>query len=125
MIDKFMNIIVNHIYTLFVDSMVNQSPIECLMAEGKLFRHHPSAFYALNVCFQQTNRPTGNHAKSKPFYFSKHHLYGVKSEAVLSFAGLGIYASDAAKKFVSDKKICTNNVVTQEVNKKVGRQIVG
>ena len=122
MIGKFMDMIGNHLYILFVASMANQFPMECLKAEGRLFKHHPSAFYALNVHFQQTNKPTENHAKSELFFSGKHHLYGVKAEVAVNPVGLAMHVSGTAKGSVANKKIATDNLNT---HKKLSKKSIG
>ncbi|KAJ0393800.1 hypothetical protein ATCC90586_001320 [Pythium insidiosum] len=46
----------------------------------KKFDNFPSALYATDVKFQQSNRPGGTFLDVKKYFSGKHHLYGFKVE---------------------------------------------
>ena len=68
LIIKFIDVLSKHLFTLFVSSVPQDWPVEHLQIEEKLFVSNPLAFYTVDVQFQQTNYPSGNHIKSKPFF---------------------------------------------------------
>lgn len=47
----------------------------------KHFRYNPAVRYATDVCFQQSQRPSGSMVEARPCYSGKHKLHGFKFEA--------------------------------------------
>src|SRR5688572_6854317 len=108
----FVEVIGEYLYDLYVDSVPAEWPMERLLAERKQFEFHPTSYYAVDVRFQPTNRPSGNHLESKPFFSGKHNLYGVKTEVSVTPVGLAVNLSRAAKGSVSDKTMMVDNLAT-------------
>lgn len=46
-----------------------------------------------NIKFYHSNRPHGNHQKSKPYFSRKHHSCGIKKDVAVSPRGLAILIS--------------------------------
>ena len=99
-----------HLYSLLVTSVSTKWPMDRLKTKEKQFEYHPYAYYANDVQLQHTNRPSGNHIKSKPFFLGKHSLYGVKSKVSVTSVGLAIHLSKIAKGSVADKQIMLDNI---------------
>jgi len=81
-----------------------------LHSDGTMFKTFNFAIDAVDVTFQQANRPTGNHSESKVYYSGKHHLYGYKLEVCVRPNGL---ASDVSRHYpgsVADISIMSDRV---------------
>lgn len=81
------------LYDKFVRQIREDWTMKEMHDENVVFRNFSSAFYATDVRFQQSLRPTGTHAESKPYFSGKHKLYGVKTEASVLPNGICVMRS--------------------------------
>ena len=79
--------------------------VTVLPNKTKHFKHHPYAFYATDVTFQQRNRPFGNHQASKRYFSAEHKLYGYNVEVSVFPNGLALGSSLHRLGSVSDLTI--------------------
>ena len=70
------------------------------------------AKYALDVKFQNANRPNGTFMDAKRYFSGKHKLYGFKVECAVSPQGYAVYVSKHYPGSVNDKVICEQNIST-------------
>ena len=110
MISNYVDAITDYIYDTFVSQVAKTMSMQRLSADNRTFRHFPVARYATDVRFQETNRPSGNHSESKPFFSGKHGLYGIKTEVSVLPIGLAVDMSVPCKGSVSDKIIMQERV---------------
>ncbi|KAH9117199.1 hypothetical protein AeMF1_008994, partial [Aphanomyces euteiches] len=90
LITKFMVVVQPFLYDVFVYTVNETWSMEKLRTSGNSFQHYPSARYATDVTFQQTNMPAGNLAERKRYFSKKHHLYGYKVEVSVAPNGLAL-----------------------------------
>ena len=109
LISTLLTIVSGLAYQVFVKDFADKYTMEQLITKNKQFQHFPTSLYAVDVRFQQTNRPTGNYAEAKVWFSGKHSLYGVKTEAAVLSAGIAIYVSDCFKGSVHNKTILVDN----------------
>lgn len=93
------------LYKQFVEEAEQRFTYKRLFDRNRLFANHPSARYATDVCFQQSNRPSGNMQEALPWYSGKHKLYGYKFEASVLSTGMCISCSSHARAGRSDLEI--------------------
>lgn len=74
------------------------------------FTHFTSALYALDVKFQQANRPGGTFLDAKRYFSGKHSQYGFKIEAAVNSEGKCVYLSSHYAGSESDLSICRDNI---------------
>ncbi len=67
----------------FVKKYDQKMTMQYLNEKGQLFINHPYALEAIDVTFQQSNRPSGNMQEGKNFFSGKHKLYGYKVEVAV------------------------------------------
>ena len=89
----------------FVTKFEKQCSINYLNESEQLFEHFPFALEALDVTFQQSNRPSGNMQEGKVYYSGKHKLYGYKVEVCVRPNGLASAFSSHFPGSVSDLTI--------------------
>ena len=65
-----------------------------LQENSKLFKNFPFCLEAVDVTFQQANRPSGNMQEGKVYFSGKHRLYGYKVEVAVRPSGI---ASDFSR----------------------------
>lgn len=107
---KFLSMISPHMYETFVKGVPTKYTLRKLHSDGTMFKTFNFAIDAVDVTFQQANRPTGNHSESKVYYSGKHHLYGYKLEVCVRPNGL---ASDVSRHYpgsVADISIMSDRV---------------
>ncbi|KAH9146838.1 hypothetical protein AeRB84_009342 [Aphanomyces euteiches] len=80
------------------------------VTSGRVFRHFPSARYAVDVTFQQSYKPSGTMPEIKAFYSKKHALYGFKVEVSVHPNGLTIDCSDHARGATANIQIFRVNI---------------
>lgn len=125
MISNYVDAITDYIYNTFVSQVAKTMSMQRLSADNRIFRHFPVARYATDVRFQETNRPSGNHSESKPFFSGKHGLYGIKTEVSVLPIGLAVDMSVPCKGSVSDKIIMQERVsVHVKLTKKMTDEMV-
>lgn len=105
MITKFIRLVSDHIYKIFVTDMVSESTMSDFNATGKRFSNFPEALYAVDVTFQQSFRPSGSIQEGKLYFSGKHKLYGLKVEVAVLPNGLAISCSPHYPGSVSDFEI--------------------
>ncbi|KAJ0398993.1 hypothetical protein P43SY_003598 [Pythium insidiosum] len=81
-----------------------------LVKNGRRFDCFPSALYATDVTFQQSNRPTGNMAEGKVYFSGKHKLYGLKVEVSVCPSGLAIDATEHEPGSTADIQLFNKNI---------------
>ena len=102
MVKSFLLLVSEQLYDGMVVEIRSRNTMKHLASKNRLFKHHPHALYAIDVTFQQTNRPSGNHQDSKISYSAKHKLYGYKMEVSVFPTGLAACASHHRPGSVSD-----------------------
>lgn len=107
---SFISILAPHAYTQFVTSVQRKYNLSKLVQEEKLFRSFPLAIDAVDVTFQQSNRPSGNLRESKLYYSGKYHLYGYKLEVSVRPNGLASDSSVHHPGSISDLTIMHNRL---------------
>ena len=112
LVTGFIDVIEAHLFNALVKSVALDWPMDRLKAGRKTFKSFPSVFYAVDVRFQQTNCPSGNHIESKPFFSGKHNLYSVKTKVVVNSVGLAVHCSKFCKGSVADKTILMDHLQT-------------
>ncbi|ETP28256.1 hypothetical protein F442_22455, partial [Phytophthora nicotianae P10297] len=80
MILSFAEVVSPYLYEKYVVSAVGKFTTEVLVLGGNTFRNYPSARYATDVTFQQSNMPTGQMKERCAYYSAKHHLHDYKVE---------------------------------------------
>ncbi len=80
LIPGFINNIVDACVTHFVTSVFKQSRMSALFEQDTIFESFPFALKAIDVTFQEANRPSGNMQEGKVYFSGKHKLYGFKVE---------------------------------------------
>ena len=93
-----------------------------LKEEGKQFKNYLHVYYTIDVHFQQTNWPSGNHLETKSFYSGCHHLHGVKIKVSVTSGGIAVNISKSRKGLDADKVIMTDNLDTHQ---KLGKKTNG
>lgn len=71
----FIKIISRRPYEIFAVSVDELYPMSLSVETKKSFRFHSYCRYAVDVTFQQTDRPMGSIDESKPYYSADHKLY--------------------------------------------------
>ena len=94
------------IYEFCIDRFVTRYDERFSMNElnerGKLFKSFPFCLEAIDVIFQQANRPSGNMQEGKLYFSGKHKLYGYKAEVAVRPNGLASAFSKHYPGSVSD-----------------------
>ena len=112
LVGGFVEVVSGYLYALLVETVPKDWPMERMKADGKVFENFPCVLYAVDVQFQQTNHPSGNHLESKPFFSGKHNLYGVKTEVAVNSVGLVVHSTKYKKGSVADKTILMEHLQT-------------
>ena len=89
----YIKMLENHLYTMFVkkaDHMYNMSTLRSNKAQ---FKYFPYALEAIDVTFQEANRPSGNMQEGKKYFSGKHKLYGFKTEVTVRPNGIAVACS--------------------------------
>lgn len=73
--------------------------------------NHPSAWYAMDFCFQHSYRKLGSMREDHPWYPGKHKPYGFKFEASELPSGLCIWCSLHAPGGRSDLEILQSRII--------------
>jgi len=107
---KFLNIISPHLYEKFVESVQAKYTWKKIYNDKTHFKHFNFAVDAVDVTFQQANRPLGNHTEAKVYYSGKHHLYGYKLEVSVRPNGLASDCSEHYPGSVTDISIMSERV---------------
>jgi len=105
MITRFLPIICSKLHKLFVADVASTYTFDELDSEKKLFKGFKFAVEAVDVTFQQANRPSGNMQEGKRYFSGKHKLYGYKMELTVRSNGLASSYSKHYPGSVSDFNI--------------------
>lgn len=93
--------------------------------EGRAFSNVDDARYAVDVTFQQRNRPSGNMAEGKRHFSGKKKMYGCKVEVSVVPTGLAIGCVEHYPGSVSDLENFRRNTPFPEEASKRGVGICG
>lgn len=105
MISRFLPIICSKLHKLFVSDVATHYTLDELDTQKKTFKNFPFAVEAVDVTFQQSNRPSGNMQEGKRYFSGKHKLYGYKMELTVRSNGLASSYSRHYPGSVSDFNI--------------------
>lgn len=92
MIVNFLKVLSSHLYEIYVDAGMSEWPAEKVLLSGNAFVHYPSARYATDVTFQQTNMPSGIQAERAHMCSAKHKLHDFKVDGHRSNSIVGASA---------------------------------
>lgn len=122
MIVNFIQLLSEHWYKQWVTSREVRYPMDRMMKEQRIFKYHPYCRYAVDVTFQQTNRPSGNLQESKLYFSGKHKLYGFKTEVSVLPNGQAFFISRHAPGSVADIDIFMRNIERHKLFLKKGTE---
>lgn len=106
---KVIKMVTKDLYYLNVQLNDEYYTMRHLHDQKTVFKYHPYTYYATDVCFQQSNRPTGNDSENKSHFSGKHKLYGYKTEMSCLPNGQCINVSNHAKGAAADITIFRQN----------------
>lgn len=87
--------------------------METTVENNKMFENHDFCRYAVDVTFQQYDRPTGNVSESNYYKRGKHKLYGYKTEVCGLPNGMAINCYKHYAGSISDIDIFYKNLSIQ------------
>ena len=87
-ITGFMEKIVEKCVNKFVNKHISSGSMQSLIDKDACFKNHPYPLEAVDVTFQQTNRPSGNMQEGKIYFSGKHKLYGYTVEVCVLPTGI-------------------------------------
>ncbi|KAE8955893.1 hypothetical protein PR001_g31928, partial [Phytophthora rubi] len=109
MVRKFLSMLEPFLYDAFVVGEERRWKMKKLTLSGHSFKNFPSARYATDVTFQQSNRPTGGYSNAKKYFSGKHHLYGYKVEVSALPIGAAINCTKFEPGAVADVTMFRDN----------------
>ncbi|GMF34288.1 unnamed protein product [Phytophthora fragariaefolia] len=109
MVSVFAEIVSPYLYDKYVVSAADKFSMEMLVLGGNTFRHYPSARYATDVTFQQSNMPTGQMKEHHAYYSAKHHIHSYKVEVSVLLNGLALICTPHYPGSETDIEIFRNN----------------
>lgn len=83
MITGFMRVIAGELHKLFVQDVADNYTMKHLQEKKTTFKSSEFSVEAIDVTFQQANRPSGNMQEGKLYFSGKHKLYGFKVEVAV------------------------------------------
>lgn len=92
----FIEVLAPHAVEMFVSVVSRESSYSAMRGKNVRFSNFPYAVEAIDVTFQQANRPSGNVQEGKVYYSGKHSLYGFKVDMCVRANGL---CSDFSKHY--------------------------
>ena len=104
--DKIVEFFAQH----FVTRVTQKSKMTVLHENRTLFKTFPHALEAVDVTFQERNRPSGNMQEGKLYFSVKHKLYGYKIEVAVRPNGLAFSCSRHYSGSVSDINIMSRRM---------------
>eukprot|EP00171_Calliarthron_tuberculosum_P021823 IDg21823t1 len=110
MIVCFMRVLASRVDQLFVQDVGNNFTMAHLREKKRTFKSCEFAVEAIDVTFQQANRPSGNMQEGKVYFSGKHKLYGYKVEVAVRSNGLASAYSKHYAGSVSDITILTKRI---------------
>ncbi|KAE9012838.1 hypothetical protein PF011_g8738 [Phytophthora fragariae] len=109
MVRKFLSMLEPFLYDTFVVGEERRWKMKKLTLSGHSFKNFPSARYATDITFQQSNRPTGGYSNAKKYFSGKHHLYGYKVEVSVLPTGAAINSTNFEPGAVADVTMFRDN----------------
>lgn len=109
MIVKFLETISQKYYDDCMREVLKRYTMESMVDRQKTFKNYPYCRYAVDVTFQQSNRPSGTMEEGKLYYSGKHKLYGLKVEVAVLPNGMACWASKHYGGSVADIEIFHRN----------------
>lgn len=106
----FIKAVSKELVELFVSPVSRAYSMECLQEHKTTFKNFPCAIEAIDVTFQQSNRPSGNMQEGKRYFSGKHKLYGYKMEVCVRPNGLASAFSQHYPGSVSDITIMSQRI---------------
>ena len=101
----YINVLENNLYTVFEKNADHMCSMSTLRSNKTQFKYFSYALEAIDLTFQEANRPTGNMKEGKKHSSRKHRLYGFKKEATVRPKGIAVSCSQRFPGSVSDLKI--------------------
>ena len=101
----YINILENHLYKMFVNKTDLLYKISTLRSNKTQFKYFPYELEAIDVTFQEANRPSGKMQGGKKYFSRKHKLYGFKMEVTVRPNGMAVACSQHFPGSVSDLNI--------------------
>ncbi len=84
LITRFVSKIVPFSVKRFVKKYDQKMTMQYLNEKGQLFKNHPYALEAIDVTFQQSNRPSGNMQEGKNFFLRQARTLWIQSRGCCS-----------------------------------------
>ena len=124
LITGFLRMISETLFNLCVARVEEKWTMAKCRQEERAFSNFHYARYAVDVTFQQSNRPSGNISEGKRYFSGKHKLYGYKVEVSVLPTGLAIGCTEHYPGSVSDLEIFRRNrPFHEEASKKGARDL--
>ncbi len=76
MIIKFLNMITDYIFKKWVDKLLKEQTMKNIIYTNNTFKNYKFCKYAVDVTFQQCNKPLGNVTEANVYKSGKHKWYG-------------------------------------------------
>ena len=106
----FLQVILPEVKRRFIEPVADMYTMCALQEDKKDFKDFSFAIEAIDVAFQQSNRPSGNMQEGKVYFSGKHKLYGYKMEVAVRPNGLASWCSKHYPGSVSDIGILTEGI---------------
>lgn len=110
MITGFLPVAAKVLCERFVEPVAQAYSMQCLEEGNTRFQYFPTAIEAIDVTFQQANRPSGNMQEGKKYFSGKHKLYGYKVEVAVRPNGFAAAFSPHYPGSVSDISIMSRRI---------------
>lgn len=120
MIIAYMEIISAKAYNSWVSNVSKEYTMSKLVEDETLFDDFAYAIEAIDVTFQQSNRPSENLREGKKYFSGKHKLYGFKVEVAVKPNGLDCAASRHYPRSVADISILQKRI--QKTEKRLAKE---
>ena len=109
LITGFLRMLSEYMYDICVARVEEKWTMAKCRLEDRAFSNSEYGRYAVDVNFQQSNRPSGSVSEGKRYFSGKHNLYGYKVEASVLLTGLAIGCTENYPGSVSDLEIFRRN----------------
>ncbi len=126
-VNKIVDMCVKHFVMCVAKLSTMTAPGEC----ETLFKSFPYALEAIDVTFQEANRPTGNMQEGKVYFSGKHKLYRYKVQVAVRPNGLASAFSrhypgsiSDIKNYVSPHYAASKNNGEERRRRRIRRQIL-
>ena len=94
----------------FVTESAEKIDIDYYLERKCSFKNFPFVLQAVDITFQQSNRPSGNMQEGKVYFFGKHKLYSFKFEVAVRANGVASAFSKHYSGSASDITILSEKV---------------